>query len=104
MMITMRPLLLVVVASTAKLSVGRSAAPPPRYLPGGLHLTRAGAPHFDAASHERNGSFDWIRTIAAGPTGRKIQLEARTYLIDKQYQLPRGTELRGAGTVAGRNR
>ena len=44
------------------------------------------------------GSFDWIRKIAAGPAGQKIQLEAKQYLIDKQYQLPRGTELRGVGT------
>jgi hypothetical protein len=47
------------------------------------------------------GSFDWIRKIAAGPPGRKVQLEPKTYLIDKQYQLPRGTEVRGAGTAPG---
>eukprot|EP01046_Picozoa_sp_COSAG06_P034967 COSAG06_NODE_3710_length_4992_cov_24.566115_1_plen_171_part_00 len=45
------------------------------------------------------GDFDWIAKIAAGPAGQKVQLEAKLYLIDKQYQLPRGTELRGAGTA-----
>ena len=44
-------------------------------------------------------SFDWIRAIASGPPGRKYTLDAKVYLIDKQYQLPRGTELRGAGTA-----
>ena len=47
------------------------------------------------------GSFDWIQSIATGPPGRKVLLEAKTYFIDKQYQLPRGTELRGAGTALG---
>eukprot|EP00729_Bicosta_minor_P008412 gene8412-10854_t len=44
--------------------------------------------------------FDWIRKITAGPAGQKIQLEAsaKLYLIDMQYQLPTGTELRGVGT------
>ena len=46
--------------------------------------------------------FDWIRKIAAGPPGSKVQLEAKTYLIDKQYQLPQGTELRGVGTTGQR--
>ena len=43
-------------------------------------------------------SFNWIRKIAAGPPNTKYALGAATYLIDAQYQLPRGTELRGAGT------
>ena len=43
------------------------------------------------------GAFDWIREIAAAGPGRKFTLQARTYLIDSQYQLPAGTELRGAG-------
>jgi hypothetical protein len=60
-----------------------------------------GSAEYDAADHERNGSFAWIRGIAAGPTNQKLRLEAGTYLIDQQYQLPRGTELRGAGTVPG---
>ena len=47
------------------------------------------------------GPYDWIRDIESGPSGRKIQLEAKTYLIDRQYQLPSGTELRGAGTARG---
>ena len=43
--------------------------------------------------------FGWIRAIESGPTGQKIQLKASTvYEIDRQYQLPRGTELVGAGT------
>lgn len=46
--------------------------------------------------------FQWIRDIASGPPGQKIALDAKTYLIDAQYQLPSGTELRGAGTVPGR--
>ena len=45
------------------------------------------------------GAFDWIREIEASPGGRTVRLEAKTYLIDRQYQLPRGTELRGAGTA-----
>ena len=45
--------------------------------------------------------FEWIQKIATGPAGQKVQLQPRTYLIDKQYQLPRGTELRGAGTALG---
>ena len=45
-----------------------------------------------------SGPFDWINDIASGPPGRKVQLEAKTYLIDRQYQLPPGTELRGVGT------
>ena len=43
--------------------------------------------------------FAWIRKIAAGPPGQKYVLDAKTFTIDKQYQLPRGTELRGAGTA-----
>ena len=43
------------------------------------------------------GAFDWIREIAASGPGRKFALQKRTYLIDAQYQLPEGTELRGAG-------
>ena len=42
--------------------------------------------------------FAWIRSIESGPTGRKITLKASTvYELDRQYQLPRGTELVGAG-------
>ena len=44
--------------------------------------------------------FDWIKDIEASGGGRKFQLKAGEYLIDRQYQLPAGTELRGvAGTV-----
>jgi hypothetical protein len=43
------------------------------------------------------GAFDWIREIAASGPGRKYTLQAKTYLIDAQYQLPERTELRGAG-------
>eukprot|EP01043_Picozoa_sp_COSAG02_P051710 COSAG02_NODE_5477_length_4292_cov_13.353685_4_plen_486_part_00 len=46
------------------------------------------------------GAFDWIATIESSQGG-KFFLEARTYLIDRQYQLPAGTELRGAGSQAG---
>jgi hypothetical protein len=43
--------------------------------------------------------FGWIRAIESGPAGQKIALNASTvYEIDRQYQLPRGTELVGAGT------
>ena len=47
------------------------------------------------------GPFAWIAAIEAGHGG-KYQLEATTYLIDRQYQLPPNTELRGAGTAPGR--
>ena len=47
-----------------------------------------------------DGAFGWIRAIEAGPLGQKISLNASTvYLIDRQYQLPQGTEIRGAGTA-----
>ena len=48
--------------------------------------------------------FGWIRAIESGPTGQRIMLKAAVYKIDRQYQLPRGTELVGAGTnpAAGR--
>ena len=48
-----------------------------------------------------SSAFDWIRQIVNGPPGRKYRLDAKTYLIDKQYQLPSGTELRGVGTSLG---
>lgn len=43
-------------------------------------------------------AFAWIRAIESGPPGRRYMLEATTYLIDRQYQLPPGTELIGAGS------
>ena len=43
-------------------------------------------------------AFRWIRDIEAGPPGRKYSLNATTYLIDRQYQLPAGTEIAGAGS------
>ena len=46
-------------------------------------------------------AFDWIRAIEAGPPGQKIALNASTYLIDRQYQLPPGTEVVGAGSGFG---
>ena len=49
----------------------------------------------------QRGQLDWIQHIATGAPGQKYTLEAKVYFIDKQYQLPRGTELRGAGTVPG---
>lgn len=42
--------------------------------------------------------FEWIKAIERSGGGRKFELAAVTYLIDRQYQLPPGTELRGAGT------
>ena len=55
-----------------------------------------------AASPPSSGTddpFAWIRVIESGRAGQKITLRAgTTYLIDRQYQLPRGTELIGAGT------
>jgi hypothetical protein len=47
----------------------------------------------------KSNDFDWIHQIVNGPPGQKYTLDAKTYLIDKQYQLPRGTELRGVGTA-----
>ena len=48
--------------------------------------------------------FGWIKAIESGPTSRKYTcaLKATTYLIDRQYQVPRGTKLRGADTAPGR--
>eukprot|EP00662_Eupelagonemidae_sp_cell21_P037003 gene37003-3423_t len=43
------------------------------------------------------GPFDWIAKIAAG-SGGKFLLDARTYYIDQQYQLPARTEIHGAGS------
>ena len=45
--------------------------------------------------------YDWIRDIAHSPPGTKHTLLATTYLIDKQYQLPQGVEVRGVGTAPG---
>jgi len=42
--------------------------------------------------------FDWIRDIAASQGGGIFFLNATTYLIDAQYQLPPGTEVYGAGS------
>lgn len=42
-------------------------------------------------------AFDWIRDISSG-VGGKYHLEARTYYIDAQYQLPPHTEIYGAGS------
>ena len=46
-------------------------------------------------------AFEWIRAIEASKGGEKFTLNASTYLIDRQYQLPRGTEIRGAGSESG---
>jgi len=46
-------------------------------------------------------AFKWIRDIAAS-SGGKFVLEAKTYLIDQQYQLPANTEIHG--TVSGDTR
>jgi hypothetical protein len=51
------------------------------------------------ASHQYD--FNWIQAIESGPPGRKYTLNASTYFLDRQYQLPKGTELRGAGTAPG---
>lgn len=78
------------VAVSAAAAAAAAAAPPS--LPSS-HSPMPPDPH----------AFDWIQKITEGPEGQKIQLDAnRTYLIDKQYQLPRGTELRGAGTAEDR--
>ena len=39
-----------------------------------------------------------ISALSKGPTGQKITLQAGVYEIGRQYQLPQGTELVGAGT------
>jgi hypothetical protein len=49
--------------------------------------------------HVLPGAFEWIRSIEASSGGRFF-LNATTYLIDRQYQLPAGTELHGAGSQA----
>jgi len=41
--------------------------------------------------------FKWISDISQG-NGGIYQLEARTYYIDKQYQLPPNTEIHGSGS------
>ena len=43
--------------------------------------------------------FGWIRAIERSGGGGKFELDPGVYLIDRQYQLPPGTELRGAGTA-----
>lgn len=43
-------------------------------------------------------AFEWIRAIERGPPGRTIVLNASTYLIDRQYQLPPRTAIIGAGS------
>jgi len=43
-----------------------------------------------------DGPYNWIRGIAQ--KGGVHHLEAKTYLIDKQYQLPPNTEIHGAGS------
>ena len=45
--------------------------------------------------------FEWIRSIERGPPGRRYVLNASTYLIDRQYQLPPRTEILGAGSDHG---
>jgi hypothetical protein len=41
--------------------------------------------------------FSWICDIEQGPTYQIYELEAKVYHIDRQYQLPQGTQLRGQG-------
>jgi hypothetical protein len=41
-------------------------------------------------------SFDWIERIENSTAGGKFFLGAGTFLIDRQYQLPPGTEIHGA--------
>eukprot|EP00927_Polykrikos_kofoidii_P056117 TRINITY_DN50292_c0_g1_i1.p1 TRINITY_DN50292_c0_g1~~TRINITY_DN50292_c0_g1_i1.p1 ORF type:complete len:440 (+),score=57.79 TRINITY_DN50292_c0_g1_i1:114-1433(+) len=54
--------------------------------------------HFDTYQKASSPDpFKWISDIAAGSGGR-FQLERKTYYIDKQYQLPSNTEIRGAGS------
>lgn len=67
----------------------------------GLYLRAAqrGRPVELKTDDRIDNPFAWIRAIESGPTGQKITLKASTiYEIDRQYQLPRGTELTGAGT------
>jgi alpha-L-arabinofuranosidase len=64
-------------------------------------LLKADDEEATACPHQ-HGVFDWIRKIAAGPPGQTYALGAEVYMIDRQYQLPGGTELRGAGTAPGR--
>ena len=45
--------------------------------------------------------FDWIRAIAASTGGGRFFLNATTYLIDAQYQLPPGTNIHGSGSGQG---
>ena len=49
-----------------------------------------------------SSDFEWIASIENSGGGQRFELEPKTYLIDRQYQLPPGTELRGAGTTPGR--
>jgi len=63
-----------------------------------LRLAAAGENSHDTI---RDEAFQWIRDIAAG-SGGKVILEAKTYFIDKQYQLPANTEIHG--TISGTSR
>jgi hypothetical protein len=82
---------------------------PPTLLLAVAALTAAASPRTPSSAAapvelETDGSsgddpFGWIRAIESGPAGQKIALRASTvYELDRQYQLPRGTELVGAGT------
>lgn len=60
-------------------------------------------PRCDAITVEQGAGqeFEWIRNIEAGPPGVRHTLNAGVYLIDRQYQLPPGTHLVGAGSGGG---
>ena len=55
---------------------------------------------FMAAAHGEQcpmNEFSWICKIEEGPENMTYTLDARNYSIDRQYQLPHGTHLRGQG-------
>ena len=57
------------------------------------------AARFPSPAGGMDDPFGWIRAIESGPPGQKYELQpGATYLIDRQYQLPPGTQLVGAGT------
>ena len=42
-------------------------------------------------------NYSWICDIEQGAVEQTYWLEPRVYLMDRQYQLPQGTQLRGQG-------
>ena len=84
-------------APRAGASIGGRAGSPPRHM--GPRLV--GVLSWLWCACAGASPFEWILEIEASGGGRSFVLNATEYAIDRQYQLPAGTSLRGAagGTV-----